>query len=234
MTFSCSQKFVQKDYRTAVGLVGGGLEGLCVTLCAKWCHLILSDTLDTWSNPTTSAPMRFQNFYSPALIDALGKEQRVSNARLNRMKEATDGLEKMLMVAKIMGQQGLGQERQPLIDAVSDTVPELEHRGDNIPRQILSRFGCTNVGAPAQVGWGNLANSLNEKHCYAIVFQTQNGQHAIAAYVSGGVFNHDYHIFDPNFGEFKATDKASATRLLQTLGDRYGKPQHARLFQMRL
>src|SRR5690606_4903602 len=107
-----------------------------------------------------------------------------------------------------------------------------------IPQQVLSKFGCTNVSQSTTVTWGNLATGFEAKRCYAITFITQSGsstgQHAIGVYMSDGFFNYDYHIFDPNFGEYKATDAASAQRLLGQLATAYGNPPNARVFRMQL
>ncbi|KKA09515.1 hypothetical protein VP02_03075 [Pseudomonas ogarae] len=236
MPFSRSYLFKQRDYRLKLGI--HDLEGLCVSLVGKWCQLMLSDSKDKWSNPNSSAEKRFGNFFQKDTYQTIAQEQRVSFARLTRMGTATQGLEMMVEVAKIMRERVDVMERQPLIDAAIETDAELKVRGDTIPRQVLSKFGCSNVSQPTTVIWSNLATGFETKHCYAIIFVTQSGQskgqHAIGVYMSGGFFNYDYHIFDPNCGEYKATDAASAQRFLDRLSTTYGNPREARVFRMQL
>lgn len=236
MSFSRSYLFQQRDYRLKLGI--HDLTGLCVSLVGKWCNLILSDSKDKWSNPNSSSEKRFGNFFQKDTYQTIAQEQRISNARLARMKTATQGLEMMIEVAKIMKGRVNVIARQQLVDTAIETNAELQVRGDTIPQQVLSKFGCTNVSQPTTAAWRNLATGFEAKHCYAIIFVTQEGQttgqHAIGIYMSDGLFNYDYHIFDPNFGEYKATDTASPQRFLDRLYTTYGNPREARVFRMQL
>lgn len=233
MPTTLTYRFSQREYRLRLGI--NDLDGLCISLVGKWCYLILSDAKDRWENPKSSAEDRFAVFSTKETYQTIAQEQRISNARLGRLRTANQGLEKLLDIAKIMKNSGYLTERQPLVDAALQIGPEVIQRGDKIPREVLSKFGCTTVSEPVTVAWSSIAETLLAKHCYAITFVTKPaGQHAIGAYISDGFFNNDHHIFDPNFGEYKATTTADTKKFLNVLAAEYGTPLEARIFEMKL
>lgn len=235
MKIILNHRFIQKEYLTDIGMKGEDCSGLCITLCAKWCHMILSDKMDGWANPTTPASERFRYFYSPIVYEAIAKEQGVCNARLKRLRANKKGMVKIINIANIMGAQGLYIEREPLFATLKDSAPKLNATLSRIPRQILSRFGCKKVGHPVEINWGGLAKSFEAKKCYAIIFNVLNqSQHAISVYVSSGVINKDYHFFEPNGGEYKADCVEAAQKFLNNLAVAYNKPKVARMFEMQL
>jgi len=202
---SCA--FSQSDFRLR-HYPSSGIQGLCLALCAQWCRYINQDAKDSWSNPLMPAEVRLQKFQNDCKKIKLVQEKSLE--LLSSLSKKFGHLEDVINTFHIMKQSGfLESERQvtqPILSANQDYL----NFGDEIPQKMIGYFG-NQVGNIHPISTiDELVPHLNPKTCHILILQTNipsqpKGQHALAIYVSSGLLNYDYHIFDPNTGELKAT-----------------------------
>lgn len=220
-------KFSQKDVARIKGLRAGGF---CLALASYWARLVLQSEKDSWGVPTPTATDRLKTLDKKAV--PLHRIHQQYLERQDKVRENAVQLESLILVAK-SGFLELG-DRGNLVEYLKTKTEESEKfgivsvKGIDLQRSAIKAMRAvgltpktvTAVKVTTLEAATTLVETTVEKEATYVIepkHGTTKQEHAMAIYRTAGVFSTYRYIFDPNFGEWLATTKEDAAKVINTL-----------------
>lgn len=232
MGYGKTYRFNQSEYIKSLGTTAEGLDGLCLGLVTKWAQIILSGPKDGWGAPEKDVASRFAIFHEKDTYTEIAQIHRLSKEKFGRLRLNLGFIANGIQVSKLLKGYIDEHSRSSFIQALDNELDDISISGNNIAKSALSKSRC-NVDDPAIVTWADLTKHLKPLSCYAMVTGDTDAQHAIGIYKTTGYFNSDYYIFEPNYGEFKATGDSSFDELMCIVRQDYPERNSLRIFRIR-
>jgi hypothetical protein len=179
---------------------------------------MLDGTKDGWGAPTDSSETRLAGLVTLEARQKVAVEHAVFLARAKRARENAERIELAGNVAQILNKNKQAPTASSILDAMLSTVDRVMQSAVRNIDATIQAFGLIISVTLLNSSWGELPGLIQCREAYILTFSTSAASgHAIAVYRTYGWVSTDYYVFDPNFGEFRASGDDDLIKLMGIL-----------------